>query len=53
MFKTNEVLLNSLLDDVESAKIQLPDFQRGWDYGMTYASAGSSLASQRVFPWER
>ena len=30
MFKTNEVLLNSLLDDVESAKIQLPDFQRGW-----------------------
>lgn len=30
MFKTNPVLLKSLLDDVESGRIQLPDFQRGW-----------------------
>ena len=30
MFKTNEVLLNSLINDVETGKIQLPDFQRGW-----------------------
>ena len=30
MFKTNEVLLSKLLNDVESASIQLPDFQRGW-----------------------
>ena len=30
MFKTNEVLLNKLLEDVEAASIQLPDFQRGW-----------------------
>ena len=30
MFKTNEVLLKSLIEDVEKGKIQLPDFQRGW-----------------------
>ena len=30
MFSTNPVLLKSLLNDVESGKIQLPDFQRGW-----------------------
>lgn len=30
MFKTNEVLLNKLLNDIEVASIQLPDFQRGW-----------------------
>lgn len=30
MFKTNPVSLKELLDDVESGKIQLPDFQRGW-----------------------
>ena len=30
MFKTNPILLNKLLDDVESRSIQLPDFQRGW-----------------------
>ena len=30
MFKTNEVLLKTLLDEVESGRIQLPDFQRGW-----------------------
>ena len=30
MFKTNPILLNKLLDDVESCNIQLPDFQRGW-----------------------
>lgn len=30
MFKTNEVLLNNLINDVETGKIQLPDFQRGW-----------------------
>ena len=30
MFKTNEVLLKNLIDDVEKGKIQLPDFQRGW-----------------------
>lgn len=30
MFKTNEVLLKNLIDDVEKGKIQLPDFQRSW-----------------------
>ena len=30
MFKTNPVSLKELLDDAESGKIQLPDFQRGW-----------------------
>ena len=30
MFDTNPVLLKSLLGDVESGEIQLPDFQRGW-----------------------
>ena len=30
MFKTNEVLLKTLLDEVETGRIQLPDFQRGW-----------------------
>ena len=30
MFKTNPVSLKELLDNVDSGKIQLPDFQRGW-----------------------
>ncbi len=30
MFKTNPVALKSLLDDVETGKIRLPEFQRGW-----------------------
>ena len=30
MFKTNPVSLKQLLDNVDSGKIQLPDFQRGW-----------------------
>ena len=30
MFQTNEIDLRTLLKDVESGKIQLPDFQRGW-----------------------
>ena len=30
MFDTNPKLLSKLLDDVESAETQLPDFQRGW-----------------------
>ena len=30
MFKTNDVLLKSLLDQVQDGRIQLPDFQRGW-----------------------
>lgn len=30
LFKTNEVLLKNLISDVETGKIQLPDFQRGW-----------------------
>ena len=30
MFKTNPVSLKELLDDAETGKIQLPDFQRGW-----------------------
>lgn len=30
MFDTNPKLLSKLLDDVESAEMQLPDFQRGW-----------------------
>ena len=33
MFKTNPVSLKDLLDDVDSGKIQLPDFQRGWVWG--------------------
>ncbi len=30
MFKTNDILLNDLLEEVHDGKIQLPDFQRGW-----------------------
>ena len=30
MFKTNPVLLKELLDDADTGKVQLPDFQRGW-----------------------
>ena len=30
MFKTNPILLKTLLDACGSGKIQLPDFQRGW-----------------------
>ena len=30
MFKTNPVSLKDLLADVDSGKIRLPDFQRGW-----------------------
>ena len=30
MFSTNPVLLKTLLSNVASGKIQLPDFQRGW-----------------------
>ena len=30
MFKTNPVSLKELLADVDSGKIRLPDFQRGW-----------------------
>ena len=30
MFGTNETLLKQLLDEIESNKMQLPDFQRGW-----------------------
>ena len=30
MFKTDPVSLKELLDNVDSGKIQLPDFQRGW-----------------------
>ena len=30
MFDTNPRLLSQILDSVESGKIQLPDFQRGW-----------------------
>lgn len=30
MFQTNPVLLKTLLENVETGKIQLPDFQRGW-----------------------
>ena len=30
MFRTNPVLLKTLLDDVEDGRIRLPDFQRGW-----------------------
>ena len=29
-FETNPVLLTSLLSDVETGRIQLPEFQRGW-----------------------
>ncbi len=30
MFGTNETLLKQLLDEIESNKMRLPDFQRGW-----------------------
>ncbi len=30
MFKTNPISLKTLLNNVDSGKIQLPDFQRGW-----------------------
>ena len=30
MFQTNPVNIRNLLKDVESGKVQLPDFQRGW-----------------------
>jgi hypothetical protein len=30
IFETNPVFLSSLLGDLNSGKIQLPDFQRGW-----------------------
>ena len=30
MFKTNPISLKSLLEDADSGKLQLPDFQRGW-----------------------
>ena len=30
MFKTNPVSLKSLLEEVETGKIRLPEFQRGW-----------------------
>ena len=30
MFQTNPVALQSLLDNVDTGKIQLPEFQRGW-----------------------
>ena len=30
MFKTNQVDLSELLNDIHKGKIQLPDFQRGW-----------------------
>ena len=30
MFSTHPILLKNLLTEVESGKIQLPDFQRGW-----------------------
>ena len=33
MFETNPIPLKKLLDDVEAARIQLPDFQRGWVWG--------------------
>ena len=30
MFTTNPILLNKLLDEVDSGEMQLPEFQRGW-----------------------
>ena len=30
MFETQPILLRTLLDDVATGKLQLPDFQRGW-----------------------
>ena len=30
MFATQPILLKSILTDVSTGKIQLPDFQRGW-----------------------
>lgn len=29
-FKSNDTDLSSILRDIDSGKIQLPDFQRGW-----------------------
>lgn len=30
IFETNPVFLSSLLGDLRTGRIQLPDFQRGW-----------------------
>ena len=30
IFETNPIFLSSLLGDIKTGKIQLPDFQRGW-----------------------
>ena len=30
IFETNPVFLSSLLGDLKTGKIQMPDFQRGW-----------------------
>jgi hypothetical protein len=30
IFETNPVFLSSLLGDLKTGRIQLPDFQRGW-----------------------
>lgn len=42
MFKTNPVLLKELLEDVDSRKIQLPDFQR--------AGCGTTTAIEAYWP---
>ena len=49
MFKTNPISLKELLDDAESGKIQLPDFQRGWVWTTT-VFAGCWPASPGAFP---
>lgn len=49
MFATKPVLLNKLLGDVESGKIQLPDFQRGWVWDDEHI-VGLLASISRAFP---
>ena len=49
MFKTNPVSLKDLLGYVDSGKIQLPDFQRGWVWD-DYRIIGLLASISRGFP---
>ena len=52
MFKTNPVSLKELLDDAETGKIQLPDFQRGWVWGRRPHSGVVGQYLPGAFQWE-
>lgn len=49
MFKTNPLSLKDLLGQVESGKMQLPDFQRGWVWD-DYRIIGLLASISRGFP---